>query len=747
MKLTIVLLLGTISYSCGYHILVPVPTPSHSHNQLAKGLVDALLKNGHTVTWATPFPEKAGKNPPKNLKLIDLSHVKHFADIDMTDPKHTQGGIAFVKQFAANVSTAMLVTPSFKEALTKNQYDAVITELFFCDFLAGIAAVQQVPWLVLVATDMYPNPEAQIDEVRSVTTTPLLFNPADVPMSFGKRAINFMIYIAMTVSGWLDQAKTVEVYESIFSPIAAARGVALPSFEDAFYNVSVMFVNSHESISPPFSTPPNVINIAGYHIDENIPPLPKDLQELLDGSPQGVIYFSMGSVLKSAAFKPELRAALLKIFAKLPYTVLWKFEQPISDVPPNVHVRPWMPQPSILAHPNVKLFITHGGQLSSLEAIFAGVPVLAVPVFGDQPSNAERARRRGYALRVDFSPDMAPEIEAALNEMLGSDKYYNRANYLSKIFRNRPSKPSDLINHYVELAIETKGAPHLRSLSLKYKWYERWMLDFALVVLGVLVALILLVTFAIKKCIAKDLQELLDGSPQGVIYFSMGSVLKSAAFKPELRAALLKIFAKLPYTVLWKFEQPIGDVPPNVHVRPWMPQPSILAHPNVKLFITHGGQLSSLEAIFAGVPVLAVPVFGDQPSNAERARRRGYALRVDFSPDMAPEIEAALNEMLGSDKYYNRVKYLSKIFRNRPSKPSDLINHYVELAIETKGAPHLRSLSLKYKWYERWMLDFALVVLGVLAALILLVTFAIKKCIAKVTGTKTYKPSRKTKKQ
>nr|XP_049704120.1 UDP-glucosyltransferase 2 [Helicoverpa armigera]WRX06231.1 UGT41D1 [Helicoverpa armigera] len=503
MKLHTVLLLASISCTFGYHILVPVPVPSHSHNQLAKGIVDALLKHGHTVTWVTPFPEKAGKNPPKTLKLIDLSHIKHLADIDMTDPKNTQAGITFVKQFSANISLAMMNTPAVKEAITKNQYDAVVTELFFCDFMAGLAAVQQAPWIVLVAMDLYPNAEAQIDEVRSVSTTPLLFNPADVPMSFLKRAVNFMIYVAMTVSGWLDQAKTVELYESIFGPIAAARGVALPPFEDAFYNVSIMLVNSHESISPPFSTPPNVVNIAGYHIDENIPPLPKDLQDLMDGSPQGVIYFSMGSVLKSAAFKSELRAALLKIFAKLPYTVLWKFEQPISDLPPNVHVRPWMPQPSILAHPNVKLFITHGGQLSSLEAISAGVPVLAIPVFGDQPSNAERAKKKGYALRVDFSPDMAPEVEAALNEMLGSDKYYNRAKYLSKIFRNRPAKPSDLINHYVELAIETKGAHHLRSLSLKYKWYERWMLDFVLAVLAVLGALVLLVIFAIKKCIRK----------------------------------------------------------------------------------------------------------------------------------------------------------------------------------------------------------------------------------------------------
>ena len=65
------------------------------------------------------------------------------------------------------------------------------------------------------------------------------------------------------------------MYEKLFGPLAAARGVTLPPFDDAFYNVSIMFVNSHESLSPALSAPPNVINIAGYHMDEIIPPLPK----------------------------------------------------------------------------------------------------------------------------------------------------------------------------------------------------------------------------------------------------------------------------------------------------------------------------------------------------------------------------------------------------------------------------------------------------------------------------------------
>lgn len=42
----------------------------------------------------------------------------------------------------------------------------------------------------------------------------------------------------------------------------------------------------------------------------------------------------------------------------------------------------------VAAHPNLALFVTHGGLLSQLEAFNAGVPVVAIPFFGDQPYNA-----------------------------------------------------------------------------------------------------------------------------------------------------------------------------------------------------------------------------------------------------------------------------------------------------------------------------------------------------------------------
>ncbi|OWR44037.1 UDP-glycosyltransferase UGT41D1 [Danaus plexippus plexippus] len=295
----------------------------------------------------------------------------------------------------------------------------------------------------------------------------------------------------------LDQSKMEANYVSDFSAISSARGVPLPPYNDALYNVSVLLVNSHPSFAPARSLPPNVVDIAGYHMDENLAPLPKDLQDLLDSSTKGVVYFSMGSVLKSANLPEKTKEGLIKVFSELPYTVLWKFEEKIEGLPKNVHVRPWMPQSSILSHPNVLVFITHGGLLSTLESLYHGIPIIAIPVFGDQPGNAKRCVQEGRALMVSIGENMAEDLNNALKDMLGNDSYYKKAKELSKLFRSRPVKPNKLIQHYVELAIESKGAYHLRSKTHLYKWYELWMLDQIAFVLAVLA-----IAFSLLKKVA-----------------------------------------------------------------------------------------------------------------------------------------------------------------------------------------------------------------------------------------------------
>lgn len=57
----------------------------------------------------------------------------------------------------------------------------------------------------------------------------------------------------------------------------------------------------------------------------------------------------------------EKRKGILNALNKVNLKVIWKWDDESLDVDANKYfIRKWLPQDSILAHPNVKLFITHG---------------------------------------------------------------------------------------------------------------------------------------------------------------------------------------------------------------------------------------------------------------------------------------------------------------------------------------------------------------------------------------------------
>jgi glucuronosyltransferase len=70
------------------------------------------------------------------------------------------------------------------------------------------------------------------------------------------------------------------------------------------------------------------------------------------------------------------------------------------------------------AHPNVVLFITHGGLLSTEEAIIRGVPIVGIPIFADQRLNVGRATSGGYGLQIDFDNVTTESVTWAIREII-----------------------------------------------------------------------------------------------------------------------------------------------------------------------------------------------------------------------------------------------------------------------------------------------------------------------------------------
>lgn len=150
-------------------------------------------------------------------------------------------------------------------------------------------------------------------------------------------------------------------------------------------NLSAILLNSHAPLTSTRPTVPGMIPVGGLHIKMKPDPLPKDIKEFIENAEDGVIYFSLGSNVKSSEMPIESRQIFLDVFSTLKQRVIWKFEdQNLPELPSNVMVKNWMPQPDILAHPNIKVFITHGGLFGTQEGVYNAVPMLGMPFYCDQ---------------------------------------------------------------------------------------------------------------------------------------------------------------------------------------------------------------------------------------------------------------------------------------------------------------------------------------------------------------------------
>lgn len=67
--------------------------------------------------------------------------------------------------------------------------------------------------------------------------------------------------------------------------------------------------------------------------------------------------------------------------------------------------------------------MTHGGLLSTQEAIDRGVPIMGIPVIGDQQLNVLWTVSKGFGVLLDFSNVTSESVSWALNEVLNNPRY------------------------------------------------------------------------------------------------------------------------------------------------------------------------------------------------------------------------------------------------------------------------------------------------------------------------------------
>ena len=186
------------------------------------------------------------------------------------------------------------------------------------------------------------------------------------------------------------------------------------------------------------------------------------------------------------------------------------------------------------------------------------------------------------------------------------------------------------------------------------------------------------------------------------------------------------------YRVIWRLKNTDGlEIPDNVMIAQWLPQNDLLAHPSVKLFITHSGNNGQYEAVYHGVPMIGFPLGGDQVYNAKRLDHRGFGLSMDLYDFTADQLLDNIHKVLGDRSYKEHVMKASEVFRSQVQTPVERATFWIEHVCRF-GGDHLRSAGNDLPLYSYLMFDilaFCLVVLHVIVFLLFRLTrFILRKC-------------------
>ncbi|KAF5289136.1 hypothetical protein FQR65_LT02026 [Abscondita terminalis] len=484
-----------LTYVQSARILGVYPFPAHSHYALGNAIFKALAKQGHQVTVISPYKEK---NPPQNYKQILVDGMVEKAKsmkaslFDNINFNVLQN-VLFLDGMGFKFTELALEEPNIKKFLQEeHHFDVVIIHQFMSEAYTGFCHHFNAPCVAVISMTAPSLSNRYAGNPGPPSYVPQLHVNFPAKMNFFQRCYNSLSYLITELSYYYyARPKQNKILQKHF-PNA-------PHLDELSYNFSLLLVNSHVSITDVSPTLPNVIHIAGAHIEESRP-LPSDVQEFLDNAKNGAIFFSMGSNLKSKDLPIDKLNALLNVFSTLKQKVLWKWEdEGMENKPANVMTRAWFPQHDILAHPNVVLFITHGGLMSTIEAVHNGVPVLGIPVFSDQGLNMIRAELAGYGKYI-FYKDLNENIfQSTVIEMLSNPRFKENAMTRSKIMKDQVVKPIDNAVFWIEYVLRHRGAPHLKSAAVNLTWYQYSLLDVIGFALLVSVTFMLIVKMAMKK--------------------------------------------------------------------------------------------------------------------------------------------------------------------------------------------------------------------------------------------------------
>lgn len=279
LKQPTLVLLVAIFYApfCDSHrILAVLPFGSASHKITLIPVISALAERGHHVTFLTskPTPQFKGDG---NIREIIVKMDKEFTvkDFKTNNSSFFQGVVerplstklAFLGMFRdvpVHIIERTLENAEVKQMMETENFDLAIISLVSLYAGYPLAWHFKCPFILVSPNVIFSDMPFIMGDYEHTEYVPFMLAPYSDRMSFMQRSLNTAItHLFVNLPRLL--------LFSGYNKIIQKHVPDFPSIEALEKNISVVFTNSHPSITYPRALPPGVIEIGAIHCQQPKP--------------------------------------------------------------------------------------------------------------------------------------------------------------------------------------------------------------------------------------------------------------------------------------------------------------------------------------------------------------------------------------------------------------------------------------------------------------------------------------------
>ncbi|XP_034043400.1 2-hydroxyacylsphingosine 1-beta-galactosyltransferase [Thalassophryne amazonica] len=454
-------------------IIVVPPIMFESHLYIFKTLATALHQKGHEthflVSEGREVPPSSHYHLQRYPGIFNSSTADNFLQSKVRNI--FSGRLTFLELFDildhySQNCDAVVGSVEVMTRLKEANFDLLLVDPNeMCGFV--IAHILDVQYAVFSTGLWYPAeagapaPLSYVPEFNSLLTD---------RMSLAQRITNTAVYLVQRFGiNYIALPK----YDRIMKKHGVTPQVAMA---DLVQGSRLWMLCTDMALEFPRPTLPHVVYIGGI-LTKPPNPLPQDFEAWVnDTAEHGFVVVSFGAGVKYLS--QDIAQKLAGALARLPQRVVWRFSGvPPSNLGNNTKLVDWMPQNDLLGHNYTRAFLSHGGLNSIYEAMYHGIPVVGVPLFGDHYDTMTRVAAKGMGIMIHWKTMTEEDLYTALTTVIKDTRYRQQAQLLSTIHKDQPGHPVTRAVYWISYILRHKGAMHLRSAVYDVSMYQYFLLD------------------------------------------------------------------------------------------------------------------------------------------------------------------------------------------------------------------------------------------------------------------------------